>query len=440
MSHEEPRDSAEYEEEEPDYDDDYLANPDDDAREYDFPKNPEEEKRNAAKKALDKFEEILSAAGEFDWETPGGRLQAFEDTYRENFDLVNETHGTLLHNFVTSRVKQKPLKLVKWFVKKWPELIKVEDADKKTALHHALDPRYNLLDFVDIVLEDFSKDDILATALGMQDHSGRNCLHHAIFQKFPSTLKLITKCGPETFTKYNVEGKTPLLMAMDLDYPLRRRAQLPRVQPQTVWKKNPTPQSASHREPPESQEKSNGYEVINADDVDNRGGKNAPGVKGALLLRGDPKGKELLLRSKDAMTKQGDPSARTNKPGPKDVSRPLPQGKKRPDAPRRASSSATTQARFYLPDVVQSLMNKSKESLSMVSKGSPAGQTPYQYRLYLLSKVNAAAAKDDVVAQDMKEFCLRELPRDDAIKTLYKEGKGMFCASSVRIQNPGFTN
>ncbi|KAH8672868.1 peptidase S8/S53 domain-containing protein [Tricladium varicosporioides] len=68
-------------------------------------------------------------------------------------------------------------------------------------------------------------------------------------------------------------------------------------------------------------------------------------------------------------------------------------------------------------------MRKSTSSLSEVSRGQLSGQTPYQYRLYLLSKSNVTNAKEDIVAQDIKAFCLRNLRRDDAIKVLYERGK-----------------
>lgn len=381
---------------------DYEEDMDDDDPDYEDPKTQNDKKREAAQEALDLFEEILDAAERIDWDSREGR-ESFEQKYREKFQLTNEDHGTLLHNFVTSRSKSKPLLFVRWLVRKYPELIKVVDVEQKTPLHVALDPRYHYPEFVDTVLANFPEDDILAEALEMQDTGGKNCLHHAISQRFQLTLKLIEKCGLGTFTQYNNDGKTPLLMAMDVDCLHRRRPQPTRAQ----------------QLPKKRQEKSNGY--INGDDVDSKRDKTTPSIK-TLPAKSDPKDRDRLLEKKEALIKES---------AAKDTDRASSPPRRKQDASRTGSSSMTAHI-FYLPDVVQSLMEKSEKSLEEVTRGSLPGKTPYQYRLFLLSKVNA---NQDIVAQVMKEFCLRKLPRDKAITILYEQGKGMHFSVCRFISN-----
>ena len=69
-----------------------------------------------------------------------------------------------------------------------------------------------------------------------------------------------------------------------------------------------------------------------------------------------------------------------------------------------------------------------------------AGYTPYQCRLRFLAKeasglpmdqkadtrrkASTATAEDNIIAEDMKLYALRNMEREEVIKTLYENGKG----------------
>lgn len=80
---------------------------------------------------------------------------------------------------------------------------------------------------------------------------------------------------------------------------------------------------------------------------------------------------------------------------------------------------------FCLPVIVQSLMSCNKEALFIKNLH---GQTPYQYCLDLLEKIASrdfkASVEGDLIAQDMKSFCLRNVTREEAMDILYAKGKG----------------
>jgi hypothetical protein len=398
----------------PDYID--IGSPDD----Y-YPRSAEEDERAIADRVLQEFEEILEAAGRYDFEKLNDR-NSFEEKYRGKLNTENKTYGTLIHNFVTSRGRSKQLSFGRWLVKRWPDLVKVQDSDGKTPLHLALDPKHHLLEFVELVLQE-CPDTTLTAALERRDHGGRNCLHHAISTKFRSTLKLIEKCGPITFTAKNTEGKTPLLMAMDLDYPFRKRLQVSKALPPVGKKKVMAPSNAFSRDPSEPPEKANGYEVVSVDEVENKKDKNTSKKSNETRPKNEVKDKDVLSKNKDALIKPEELSAEKAIAKFANHPRPQQQGWKKPDTGRGGTGLMTSKDRFYLPDIVQSLIKRSKDSMS---KANREGQTPYQYRLHLLSTVNGTGAvKDDVVAQNMKEFCLRTLGRQEAIDMLYEKGKGM---------------
>jgi hypothetical protein len=368
-----------------------------------------EEDQDTARNVSDLFERILRDARNYGFDRPE-EFTEFENKFRGQFDKTNSTYGTLLHFFVSSRMNPPPpLLLGKWLIKRWPSLVEVQDSEKKTPIHLALEPKTQRFDFVELVLED-CPDTTLATALAMEDNGGRNCLHHAIYERFRSTLKMIKKCSPDTFVAKEKHGlKTPLLIAMDLDTASTKKKPL---SSRTTPKAAPKPRPVADRRG-------------GGDEVDHKKEK----VPQSRKIEAKLEPKEMPSKGKDASIKPEDTS-KNFKPIPKDLSRPTRPtltGQKRMETDRASNGSAAPLERFNRPEVVQHLMEHSPKSLSV---RNPAGQTPYQYRLHLLSKAVSSRHQgdlrnQDLVARGMKEFCLRELARDEAIEMLYEKGKGI---------------
>jgi hypothetical protein len=377
-----------------------------------------EDDQDNARDVLDLFEDILKDAKNYGFHRPEDFIE-FENKFRGQFDKVNPTYGTLLHFFVSSRVNPPPpILLGKWLVKRWPGLVKIQDSERKTPIHLALEPKTQRFEFVELVLDD-CPDAILATALAIEDNGGRNCLHHAIYERFRSTLKMITKCSPDTFVAKEKHGqKTPLLIAMDLDTASTKKKPLSsRATPKLA----PRPRPVADRKGGE-------------EEIDHKKEKIPLGRK----IDAKQESKEMSSKGKDASSKPEDTS-KGSKLASKDLprpARPTLNGQRKIEADRASNGSAAPLERFNRPEVVQHLMEHSPKSLSV---RNPAGQTPYQYRLHLLSKAVSTRYQgdlrnQDLVARGMKEFCLRELGRDEAIEMLYEKGKGMDnCQTTVSL-------
>lgn len=393
-------------------------------------------------KALADFQEILGAAKEssFDTERNGN---AFEKRFQGKLEIKNKTWGTVLHVLVQFESFRDGLDpFIKWLLKRWPKLIKETDNDEKTPLHMALERKKPFSEFVELVLEN-GPDSVVAEALATPDDRRCNCLHRAIAKRFRSTLKLIEKCSPDTFTACNKDDNTPLHEALKLDYILRKAARPapPRKQPPpppsrgqflSATKPNivsPTTQHALANIPrANDHEKTSGYELKNKPE-----GKDLPPLfkKNEPLPKNEVRSQDVLsknITNADSASKSEDASA------PSKNSKPMQPGKL--DSSRGAPAPTTAVDRrlnvFYLPEVVQSLMQHSKQSMliktpqSMLIKTPLQPRTPYQYWLHLLpNKKGRPRAEEDVIEPKMKEFVLRNMSRKDAIDALYEEGKGI---------------
>lgn len=355
------------------------------------------------------FDSILRDSRNYSFDRPDDFIE-LENTYRGRFDKVNSTYGTLLHFFVSTHNPQPPILLAKWIIRRWPGLLKEQDSEHKTPIHLALEPKTQRFDFVELVLDD-CPDTILATALAMEDNGGRNCLHHAIYERFRSTLKLIKKCNPDTFLAREKHGqKTPLLIAMDLDTAVAKRKPL---------SSRPGPNVASKTRPDAGRPRGDG-------DGDRKQGRILQSQSKKKEAKPDPK--EVSAKGMNTSAKIEDIS-RSSKMPSRDTSqakRLVVGGQKRIETDRANNGPAAPGERFSRPDVVQCLIEHSPTSLSVTNTD---GQTPYQYRLKLLSKSVSSRFQGDLRSQDpvargIKEYCLRVLGREEAIDALYKKGKG----------------
>jgi hypothetical protein len=388
----------------------------------------EYDQRTIDEKAREDFEEILRAAKESSFDTEKN-VNAFEKRFQGRLQAKNKTYGTVLHVLVDS-FRDAPDPFIKWLLKRWPELIKETGDGGKTPLHVALEIKRPFHKFVELVIEN-GPDNVVAEALATQDERGWNCLHQAIATRFRSTLKLIEKCSPDTFTARNKDDNTPLHEALKLDY-IARKAAPPRNQPppsrgQLLSATKPNMSSPTTRRDPANTLRANDQENISGDEL-----KNKPKDKGPppMFKKNEPLPKNEV-RSQDVLSKNitnADSASRSeDASAPSKNSKPMQPGKL--DSSRGRPTPTTAVDRrpnvfFYLPEVVQSLMLHSEQS--MLAKYPLQPRTPYQYWLHLLpKKMGRPAAEEDVIGPKMKEFVLRNMSREKAIDALYEKGKGI---------------
>ncbi|KAI9770212.1 MAG: hypothetical protein M1839_003240 [Geoglossum umbratile] len=341
-------------------------------------------------------------------------LERFGTKYKKDFAIKSQAHGTFLHYWANATPTESPSRnFGKWLFSTWPGMIKEVDNNERTPIHAALDRKFaDAQSFLRLVAEE-CKRSTLVEVLAKEDKGGNNCLHHAIMRNSPWTLELIRACQSSSeqhlFTDGNKENRTPLHLAM---VP-------PRAKPPPKFLRRPLVDVKK---------------VVHADtrrasiskDMEQRGPFHSEKPEG----KDKERGKEFNVMNKGETASEANTSK--NKNGiTKETGRIVPGGleQKPNDLSSGGSHVGSSTATFQVQEVVQDLMKHGKEALW---KPDINGKTPYQYRLELLSeKKNSAVQEDamnrqvseDPVARIMKEFCLRNLGRGNAMKSLYEKRK-----------------
>jgi hypothetical protein len=246
-----------------------------------------------------------------------------------------------------------------------------------------------------------------------------NCLHYAILRSHPYTLELIKKCQSlserHLFTAGDSEGKTPLHLAM---VPTKNKQQ-----PKLFL----FPQPIERRK--------NAFS-------DTQGMRTSNGDVGNKELRSPLPLDKSEFKDKERNRDESRDRYGTNKETPRTnfgLQRRPTADLGNTGARSIPSSTPSSTLTFQPREVVQDLMKYGTEALWTLDAKDE--KTPYQYRLQLLRKKNNSAVEeeavrravsDDGVAQDIKEYCLQNLPRGDAMKSLYEKGKGIDLATTTR--------
>lgn len=361
------------------------------------------------------FNSIFSCADKIGVAADEARWNTFGEEFKNDFAKNHKSRGTLLH--VMAFEKKAPnhprYELLKWLVRKRPELLFEKDADNLCPLNSALEQKKTLNQpFVDAVLS-VCNDETITKALKVPNSGGNTCLHQAIKMELSSTMELIGKCSKmtEIFTVQNSDGNTPLHLAMVLT-------------------------TSPGAKPTGSEDKGNGPR---RDEVSHR--------KEGLPVsnRGSIKNEDPHPRSKDQGTKNKEPASKNEDPSQdhkltrrntplQDLSNTARKLGAEPGE-TGANSKRKRKNAFYLPEVVLSLLSRSKDSMVKLNN---EGKTPYQYRLSEMTKKAGSNSpvsrildvEEDEIVHIMKDYCLKNLEREEAIKVLYEKGKGNFIATS----------
>lgn len=358
-------------------------------------------------------------------------VESFVSELGETFTERNDSEETILHYMAARAMSENSPqhRLLKLLLQqpKGSALLAMEHLEDGTPLHIALQRRSNRKPyplFVETALE-FAHFSSLQKALGLKNNAvGNNCLHHAIQYEFRSIMKLISKCPRELYWQPNTKGNTPLHLAMALyvkDKPIRQntgeqRAGQRKDELSLKWKKDRGVSQTRN-------------EAVRAKDSDSH------------KQRGDSEagGKNL--------TTQRISRAPTSSEIVSNSSKNMQAGRERPAAspnlPKPAASRISSPSSFYLPDVVKRLLSDSVIARNMLIHKNYLGQgevAPYQYRIAQVLKnpdkhlrhmarpqtgqSDAVDIQHDPIAKYIKEYCLRNLEREDAIRILYEKGKG----------------
>lgn len=394
------------------------------------------------------FKVVLDAAHEYEFdkeddiaqweETLNRQNQSHEDGESEEIDVRvllhsilrynNRVHGTLLHAFIKSSTPP-PMRFARWLLIGKPDMIEQVDSDSRTPLHLALgresSDAYEFLKLANTVC----KKATMSRVLALKDVGDHNCLHYAISKSFPWTLDLIKICQSDMslFVAGNKNGRTPLHLAMIPPAAKQQQAkenrrrlgganragQLENRILTKVGNKNDTTTNKI-----QSPIQSSRNEMLDK----GFNSKYKPGM-------GLPKNKEGLSEFKDTQTQSIDVQQKTGELRNSHIS-----SYARPSAP----------ASFVIQDVVQNLMKYGQDALWRVDSGAKP-MTPYQYRLDLMSEkkndsvnenVMSRKVNVDLVARDIKEYCLRNLSRAKAMSSLYEDGKGRIIPSILDMKQP----
>ncbi|KFY46705.1 hypothetical protein V494_00369 [Pseudogymnoascus sp. VKM F-4513 (FW-928)] len=365
--------------------------------------------------AADNYPALMETTQKFDFNKTDS-MKKFETEYEKYFAYKSQTHGTFLHYWANAPpTESPPPNFGKWLFSKRPGMIKEVDKDDRTPIHVALDRKFaDAQNFLRTVADEW-KGLTLVEALATRDGRGNNCLHHAIFRNSPWTQELIKAClspsEKHLFTTGNKEEQTPLHLAM---VPARQKPPSTLLRRPLVDMKKAAQADTRRMSISKDKEQKGPHQSEKPEVKDKERGKDFNGVN-----KGEVASEAITSKNRTGTTKE--------------TTRPVPSGlEQRPNDlsnnGSRVESSTTT---FVVQDVVQDLMEYGKEALWKLNINN---KTPYQYRLELLSKrKNGVVQEDamnrqlseDLVARIMKEFCLRNLRRGDAIRSLYEKGKDL---------------
>ncbi|KAE8447278.1 hypothetical protein EG329_010972 [Mollisiaceae sp. DMI_Dod_QoI] len=366
------------------------------------------------------YERLMKETRDYNFDRMEDKIR-FENAFEPDFGIKNQTHGTFLHYWAKSPpTEPPPPKFGKWLFSKRPSMIKEIDKDNRTPVHAALDSKStDAQAFLKLVLDECPRSTLLEV-LAQKDVGGNNCLHYAILRNSPWTLELIKACQSPSekhlFIVGNTDKQTPLHLAM---VPPRAKQQPPKfIRRQAAFDVRRGVHSEARRM---SVSKDIGK------DKEQRG--QIPSEKPEF------KDKETNVRNRDVngVNKEDAVPELRNRNGTfKEAVRFIVGGgeqKPSDSGSNRGARIVAPSTSFPFQDVVQSLMKYGPEALWQPDSNK---RTPYQYRLQLMSvKKNLTveddamnrAVSEDLVARDMKEFCLRNLGRGDAMRSLYEKGK-----------------
>ena len=350
----------------------------------------------------------------------------FEKVFEHDFRRLHELDGTILHRLAVPPFRHQRLPLLKWLLEKFPELlVKSPDEDEKLPVHKALEKNSNPK-FVEAVL-DFADEGEIRKAFESQDALRNNCLHLAILREFRSTRQLIPKCSKRTFIEPNSEGNTPLHLAMMLPVGFKPHV-TSRVNLKDSQATLPKPELVGAEKGSRKEVKANSSKAS---------ASSASKEEEVPLEKKDLK----EMKDKQASTKREDEQFNNAKKATRratvnsDINASL-------QTPTDAQSSIERQESFfYLPDVVDKLIAANHDSMTIKNKES---YTPYQCRLRVLTGQPAGlpkltpqkkkafaepgqAEKDEMIADGMKLYALRNMDREAVLKVLYKNGEGNHC-------------
>ncbi|KAL2862236.1 uncharacterized protein BJX67DRAFT_310853 [Aspergillus lucknowensis] len=381
------------------------------------------------------FRTIMQQADEHNLDIEA-QSAAFVKNYGSDFTKRNGREDSILH-YMAKRPMQENSgqhRLLKFLLEKHngSDLLKPND-DNQTPLHlglkRGISNRTNPV-FVDTVLA-LVPSRTLQNVLQECDSSMRsNCLHYAIKNQSPSAMSLIPRCPASLFTQQNVKGETPLHLAMELTIRQNRV-------PQRVPDSNPIPRM----------EQDAGKWRVEGDDsilpakdglttkfseVQRQGGMRPPSPHGKNL-QNHKNGAQFIANSARNMH-----LSKNTAVGPGSVAS---------VATPKPTPSQTHPNSFYLPDVVESLLRDplvARDTLILKTYAHPNQQGgtvgPYQSRINHVTKqalksqqskqqsgdsqsVRKAVEQDPIV-RFIKDYCLRNLEREDVIRILYEKDEG----------------
>jgi hypothetical protein len=368
----------------------------------------------------------------------------FENAHAGEFDKRNNADRTILHCMTDFSIKAGSPRhdLLKWLIKQWPRLLTMEDNNKKTPIHCALQGQNKgqgqkkgqkkvKAVFVETALE-CAGEDILQDALSRCDEKNYNCLHLAIEAEFRSTELLISKSPTDVFKQQDLaNGNTPLHLAMQLSVG-DTKSQV------EAFKEARQAEADSTLEKKKMGEKKREQEMqdwLTKEDVNRKTATSMQGRDGAIKsAEGSVSGDGgLIVPDVNRLQRRATGKLEALSP---DVSEP----------PKQTAPLAA----FYLPDIVEKLLLRCPDSLTVKNM---ARRTPYQERLNFVHKQSKSGSSEssdsgaipteplvekDIICQHLKHYCLREMDREQAIATLYESGKGDITTQNIDLGIAGY--
>lgn len=358
-----------------------------------------------------------------------------------NFTKLNGHGDSILHYMVKKTMREDDCqhRLLKLLLglEKGPALLNPND-DKETPLHLVMNKeisrktKSNQL-FVDTVLTLLSSDSLKGILEECDSSLQNNCLHYAIKNQFPSAMSLIQKCPASLFTQQNIKGETPLHLAMELTIKGNRA-------PPKVADPTPLPRRKQDAGKWWAGNDAKDSFATTSSEVPPQKGEQGPALHGENVQNHKKNAENIANGS---MNGGSGPSKPALKPAP----------------------SRTYSNLFYLPDVVKGLLRDpavARDTLVLKTRlgqnqnpplsGSNVG--PYQSRINHITKQalklrhtkqesgdSPLAWKDveqDPIVRFIKDYCLRNLEREDVIRILYEKDEGTSSSTRARFSHAPF--
>ena len=359
------------------------------------------------------LDRILQAAWKTDFKDPA-KAQRFEGLYKERMLKTRRYH--VLHELARihsrpgelGRMDENAKQFLNWMLEKYPTLLEKTDEDGYTALHAAIKERNT--DFVDNILQNEAV--VNRGVILEQTCQYGNSLHVAIKQRLPSIELMINKCSEANhiFLEEQLGTKnTPLHLYMSHnDLNGCGGAEYDDIE---------------YEEEDHQSYYSDVYEKSNLDDIMSDDDEHGEKERDWIPLR---KGLERTqtIRSEAGLS-------------------PFPRIGRIKSFPVSIPHERTTTESVL--GVVELLIEKQQ---SVLWKTNADMRTPYQERIHYLTE--AAQEELDRMEQDsddgttdreaylrrlededpittyIRSYCMKELPRDRIMASLYRPGQGMF--------------